>query len=177
MKSILLILVGSAVAWGAPLADPPVGLWQSYNGEWGHVSQQLVLLAEAIPAEKFDWRPASGVRLTSEVFLHIAVSNFGLLSVTGPALPADLRSAHLEKVKSKPELITRLKRSLEAVRNAHAGLASTELQRKVQISNREATVEGIYLRILIHANEHMGQLIAFARMNGIVPPWSEEGKR
>jgi len=50
------------------------------------------------------------------------------------------------------------------------------LQRKVTVERREATVDGIYLRILVHANEHMGQLIAYARMNGIVPPWSRAEK-
>jgi len=50
-----------------------------------------------------------------------------------------------------------------------------DLRRKVKVLGRDATVDGMYLRIIVHANEHMGQLIAFARMNGIVPPWSKPG--
>ena len=47
----------------------PEGIWQGYDGEWRHVSGQLLALAEAIPEEKFTWRPAPGVRSTSEVFM------------------------------------------------------------------------------------------------------------
>jgi len=70
---------------------PPEGIWEGYDGEWAHVSSQLMALAEATPAEKFAWRPATGVRSTSEVYMHIAMANFYLLSVTGPKMPADLK--------------------------------------------------------------------------------------
>jgi hypothetical protein len=62
----------------------PEGLAQGYDGEWKHVSQQLIALAEATPAEKFSWRPAAGVRSTSEVYMHLVLANFYLLSVIGP---------------------------------------------------------------------------------------------
>ncbi len=87
-----------------------------------------------------------------------------------------MKSADLEKtVTAKAEVISWLKRSLEAVRAAHVGIRPADLQRKVEISGRNTTVDGIYLRILVHANEHMGQLVAYARMNGIVPPWAKSG--
>jgi uncharacterized damage-inducible protein DinB len=76
-------------------------------------------------------------------------------------------------VTSKTEVITWLKRSLEAVKTAHAATTPKDLGRKVKIADREATVDGLYLRILVHANEHRGQLIAYARMSG-VPPWSQQ---
>ncbi len=178
MKRLLLAFILGGVALHAQHVDPLEGLWQGYDGEWGHVSRQLVALAEAIPAEKFAWRPAPGVRSTSEVFMHIALANFYLLSVTGPKMPADMTSNSLEKsVTAKPEVISWLKRSLEAVKNAHAGVTATDLQRRVKIEGRDATVDGMYLRIIVHANEHMGQLVAYARMNGIVPPWSEDSKK
>lgn len=176
MKTLLLVMALGAVKLHAQV-DPLEGVWQGYDGEWVHVSRQLVALAEAIPAEKFLWRPAPGVRSTSEVFMHIAMANFYLLSVTGPKMPADLKSADMEKtVTAKVEVINWLKRSLDAVKGARVGLTPADSQRKVKIGNREATVDGMYLRIIVHANEHMGQLVAYARMNGIVPPWSESGK-
>jgi uncharacterized damage-inducible protein DinB len=151
----------------------PEGIWQGYNGEWKHVSQQLVALSEATPADKFAWRPAPGVRSTSEVYMHIVEANFYLLSVTGPKMPADLPKDSEKKITSKAEVIAWLKRSLEAVKEAHLAEKPEDLQRKVHIADRDATVDGMYLRILVHANEHMGQLIAYARMTGIVPPWSK----
>jgi uncharacterized damage-inducible protein DinB len=76
-------------------------------------------------------------------------------------------------VTAKAEVVNWLKRSLDAVKTARAGLNSADLQRGVKINGKDATVDGMYLRIIVHANEHMGQLVAYARMNGIVPPWSE----
>jgi uncharacterized damage-inducible protein DinB len=173
MKALLLAMTLGVAALLAQ-QDPLEGLWQGYDAEWGHVSRQLVALAEAIPAEKFAWRPGTGVRSTSEVFMHIAIANFYLLSVTGPKMPADLTSADMEKtVTAKADVVNWLKRSLEAVKTAHAGVKPADLQRKVKIEGRDATTDGMYLRIIVHANEHMGQLVAYARMNGVVPPWSE----
>ena len=94
------------------------------------------------------------------------------MSTTGPKEPG--LSEDLEKkVTQKAEVIDWLKRSLEAVKTARAQLKPGDLQKRVKIENKVATVDGIYLRIIIHANEHMGQLIAYARMNGVVPPWSQ----
>jgi uncharacterized damage-inducible protein DinB len=173
MKIFLLLLFLSLSVPALP-AQAPEGVWQGYDGEWKHVSQQLVALAEATPAEKFSWRPAPGVRSTSEVYMHIAIANFYLLSVTGPKMPADLNDDMEKTVTSKAEVIAWLKRSLEAVKTAHAAETPKDLERKVKIEGQDATVDGMYLRIIVHANEHMGQLIAYARMTGVVPPWAKE---
>lgn len=171
MKTLLLAAVLAGMILCAQV-DSLEGLWQGYEGEWGHVTRQLVALAEAIPAEKFGWRPAPGVRSTSEVFMHIALANYYLLKPTGENLPAGLTSPDMEKtVTAKPEVISWLKRSMEAVKNARTNLKPGDLQRRVKINGRDAKVDGMYLRIIVHANEHMGQLIAYARMNGIKPPW------
>jgi len=105
--------------------------------------------------------------------MHIVFANFYLLSVTGPKMPPDLREGMDKSVTSKAEVIGWLKRSLDAVKQAHLTETPTDLQRKVHIYDRDATVDGMYLRIIVHANEHMGQLVAYARMTGVVPPWSE----
>jgi len=172
LKAFCLVFLSGAPALFAQ--GPPEGIWQGYDGEWKHVSQQLIALAEATPAEKFSWRPAPGVRSTSEVYMHIAMANFYLLSVTGPKMPTDLKEGMDKTITSKAEVIGWLKRSLEAVKEAHLAEKPEDLQRKVHIMDRDATVDGMYLRILVHANEHMGQLVAYARMTGVVPPWSKK---
>jgi uncharacterized damage-inducible protein DinB len=171
-KAILILLLLTA----SPLfaQAPPEGIWQGYDGEWKHVSKQLLDLAEATPQDKFAWRPAPGVRSTSEVYMHIAIANFYLLSITGPKMPAEIKMEMEKSVTSKPEVINWLKRSLEAVKEAHAAVTPKDLERKVHIADRDATVDGMYLRIIVHANEHMGQLIAYARMTGVAPPWSKK---
>ncbi|MEO8128814.1 MAG: DinB family protein [Bryobacteraceae bacterium] len=166
----------AALLTTAVLQAQPAGLWEGYDGEWGHVSRQLIALAEATPQSHFTWRPGPGVRSTSEVYMHIALANFSLLSATGPKMPPDIKSEEMERtVKTKAEVIDWLKRSLLAVKAAHAAAKPEDLQRRVTIAKRDVNVDGMYLRIIVHANEHMGQLIAYSRMNGLVPPWSKPG--
>jgi len=169
MFSLLLLTAGPVFAQTAP-----EGIWQGYDGEWKHVSRQLIDLAEATPQDKFSWRPAPGVRSTSEVYMHIALANFYLLSVTGPKMPAELQREMETSVTAKADVINWLKRSLEAIKDARATIMPKDLDRKVHIADRDATVDGMYLRIIVHANEHMGQLIAYARVTGVVPPWSRK---
>ncbi len=87
-------------------------------------------------------------------------------------MPEDLKKGMDTSVTSKAEVIKWLKRSLDAVKQAHLAVTPKDLERKVHITDRDATVDGMYLRIIVHANEHMGQLVAYARMSGVVPPWS-----
>jgi uncharacterized damage-inducible protein DinB len=176
MKKAIFLTLLLSLQMGRPLRAQnqklPEGIWQGYDGEWLHVSQQLIALAEATPEEKFSWRPAPGVRSVSEVYMHIAEANFGLLAVTGPKMPADMKEGMEKSVTAKAEVVSWLKRSLEAVKQAHLAVTAKDLQRKVHIHDRDATVDGMYLRIIVHANEHMGQLIVYARMSRVVPPWS-----
>lgn len=169
MKLFLLAVSLGAIALQA---QPPEGIWQGYDGEWTHVSKQLIALAEATPADKFAFRPVPGVRSTSEVYMHIVIANFWLLSFTGQKMPAELKDE--KSVTAKPDVIAWLKRSLEVVQAARAKATAADLQRKVKIMGVDATVDGIYLRIIIHNNEHMGQLIAYARSSGVTPPWSKQ---
>lgn len=167
---LVSLLLSATLSFGQKY---PEGIWQGYDGEWKHVSEQLIALAEATPEDKFAWRPAKGVRSTSEVYMHIVDANFYLLSVTGPKMPAEFKDDFEKTVTSKAEVIKWLKRSLEAVRVAHLAETPADLQRKVHIVDRDAKVDGMYLRIIVHANEHMGQLVAYARMTGVAPPWSK----
>lgn len=173
-RLLLLLVLFTAVSASRVYAQDSLdGLWQGYDGEWRHVSNQLIALAEATPADKFAWRPAPGVRSTSEVYMHIVMANFWLLSVTGPKMPSDLKEDAEKTVTSKAEVIAWLKRSLDAVKQAHLAADPKDMTRHVKVAGHDATVDGMYLRIIIHANEHMGQLVAYARMTGVVPPWSK----
>jgi len=178
MKTILLVLCALFLfpaASAVHAQSAPEGIWEGYDGEWQHVTKQVIDLANAIPADKYSWRPAPGVRSVSEVFMHIAVSNYWLLSETGAiTYPKALEPDDIDtKITSKPEVIDWLTKSFEAVKAARAKETPAALAKKVHIADRDAPRDGIYLRILIHANEHMGQLVAYSRMNGIVPPWSK----
>ena len=167
--ALLWFLVNASVSF----AQEPPDLFQGYEGEWNHVSEQLIALAEATPAEKFTWRPAAGVRSTSEVYMHIVRANFLMLNVIGPKMPTDFKDGMQTTVTSKADVIRWLKRSLQAVKETHAAETSADLQRKTKFFNTDTTVDSVFLRIIVHNNEHMGQLVAYARMTGVVPPWSK----
>jgi len=174
-SAVLLLLVLACFSIKPLVAqeDDLAGLFQGYDGEWDHVSRHLVALTEAIPAEKYTWRPAPGVRSVSEVFMHISIATYYLLSITGQPMPSDIKQDTEKTVTAKADVIAWLKRSLAAVKDAHGKVKPADMQRKVTIFKRDATVDGMYLRIIVHANEHYGQLIAYARMNGVTPPWSK----
>jgi uncharacterized damage-inducible protein DinB len=171
------------------LAQKPTDFHAEYLAEWQVPSTQLVQLAEAIPAEKYSWRPGPGVRSIAEVYVHIAAGNFLLLDIAGVKAPADLYGAlptdatrsdaivrkdtEMEKqITGKPQVVALLKRSLAAVQDNFSKTDAAALDRQVQFFDARRTVRAVYLRILAHSNEHMGQSVAYARMNGIVPPWS-----
>jgi uncharacterized damage-inducible protein DinB len=173
VKKLLLVVV--CLFAQAMLAQSTLeGVGQGYEGEWKHVSGQLMALAEATPAEKFAWRPAPGVRSTSEVYMHIAIANFYFLSLLGQKMPAEIKQDTEKAVTSKAEVIAWLKRSLDAAKAAHAAEKPKDLERKVTFLKKDTTAEAVYLRMIVHNNEHMGQLVAYARMAGVVPPWSKE---
>jgi uncharacterized damage-inducible protein DinB len=157
----------------AAAQTPPPELGQGWIPELTLTSRQLLQLAEATPAEKFAWRPAPGVRSISEVYMHLAAGNFWLLEHAGVTPPADASKMPNDPEKSvtkKADVIQWLGSSLDAVRKGYEG---ADRQKKVQFFGKETTSEQVFLRILIHNNEHMGQSIADARMNGVVPPWSK----
>src|ERR1700761_4813602 len=137
MKKVLLALVLTSMAIHAQKPDPLEGLWQGYDGEWLHCSRQLIELAQAIPEEKYSWRPGPGVRSTSEVFMHIAITNYALMAATGKPFPKDLIRGSERSVTSKAQVIDWLKRSLDAVKTAHSQAGPAELEKHVTVAHRD----------------------------------------
>jgi uncharacterized damage-inducible protein DinB len=138
------------------------------------LEKKLVSLAEAIPANKYAWRPGEGVRSTGEVFAHIAQSNYMFPSLLGVKVPEDIGTDLEKKVTKKEEIIPVLKRSFAHLRSAIAGLTDADIVKPVKLFRRESSVMGTYFVATGHLHEHLGQTIAYARVNGIVPPWTAE---
>ena len=153
--------------------------------------RQLIALAEAIPADKYAWRPDEKTRSVSEILVHVAAGNFMLLDQIGVPPPADLygqlpaeghdrlwgmvrQNDELEKrMREKNEVISMLKRSLAAVSKSLAEATGGELDRRQHFFGEQTTVRRVYLRLLAHAHEHMGQMIAYLKFNGIATPWQD----
>lgn len=140
------------------------------------VGEKMVALAEAIPAEDYDWRPAPGVRSVSEVFMHMAAANVGLpVSLLGAPLPAGYTAdwaSSAEEITDKAEVIRHLEAAFEHLATTVESLTDARLAESVTVFGRATNRMGALLLLQSHGHEHLGQAIAYARMNGVVPPWS-----
>jgi uncharacterized damage-inducible protein DinB len=136
--------------------------------------QKLVSLADAFAENQYDWRPSEGVRSVKEAFLHVASANYFLGSRFGAALPPDVHPDKFDDtVKTKAEVVAVLKNSIAFARDAVANFPESDLGTEVNIFGQPGTKMRLMMIIGDHANEHLGQLIAYARSNNVVPPWSK----
>ena len=135
-------------------------------------------LAEAIPAEKYAWRPAPDVRSFAEVFLHVSAANFNLYKLVGTPPPAALDLKGFEKsTTDKTKVIATLKDSFAHAKKAITTMPDADLDKSMDWFGGKNTERGILLFIVRHAAEHLGQSIAYARFVSIVPPWTEDMKK
>ena len=138
------------------------------------LEKKFVSLAEAVPAEKYKWRPGEGVRSISEVYLHVAAANFGLGSVLGTAPPEGFDGKGYEKsTTDKTKIVDALTESFAHFRGAIEKLTAADADKPVKLFGQETTTRGAVFALCEHLSEHLGQSIAYARMNGVVPPWSQ----
>lgn len=137
--------------------------------------EKLVALAEATPAEKFGWRPAEGVRSVGEVYAHVAGGNYFLPTFWGSKVPDGINPRGFEKEGGdKAKTIATLKKSFDYLKQQIQALPPTDLDRKIKMFGRDATVRDTVMTLASHGHEHLGQAIAYARSNGIAPPWSAQ---
>ena len=170
-----LLLILSAGLIQAQTQTAPAGS-SGFRADWKQqlddVQKKALDLAEAVPAEKYSWRPAEGVRSFSEVFVHIAGGNYFLPTFAGVNPPAGFSRDAEKTVTEKAKVIELMKQSFDHVRAAFDKLPDAEMEKTVDFFGSKMTLRGIYLSCVGHVNEHLGQSIAYARMNAIVPPWS-----
>jgi uncharacterized damage-inducible protein DinB len=182
--AILCIAFALTLTAGAPTrsfaqtSSQSTGASASFNVRQGAVAelkeaqQELVSLAQAMPADKYTWRPAEGVRSVAEVYLHVCAGNFGLTAMTGVPAKASFKFQGFEKsTTDKAKIVDLLNECFAFAENGIGSLSDADLSKPVNW-DEYPTVGDIVLHIVAHAHEHLGQSIAYARMNGVVPPWS-----
>ncbi len=160
----------------APSATAPAsGYRAEFLEDVAYYEQRYTRLAEAIPAEKYTWRPADGVRSVGEVYTHIISANYGVARALGTPFPAgfDLKSVPTLSG-DKTRVVQALKDSFTHFRAAILALSDADADKPQKMFNRQTTLRGSLMMIDRHWGEHLGQSIAYARMNGVVPPWTEE---
>jgi uncharacterized damage-inducible protein DinB len=144
-------------------------------GSLTKVSGEVMQLAQAIPADKYSWAPQAGVRSVAEVCTHIISANYFFGSKLGGKIPDGVKMESLEKdLKTKEAIAAELKRSYEMIINSIKNTSDAALPGKVVFPfPGDYTGMSAILIAVGHSNEHLGQLIAYGRMNGITPPWSK----
>ncbi len=180
-KSLALILILAAA-----LALPAVaenheaaaaemelaGYLADFKGDFDFSNGRLVELAEAIPADKYGWSPAEGVRTVSQVFIHVAGANFFFAGQFGVDMPEGFGMDAEQKITAKDDVIATLKKSQKHIQMAIENAAEKDLNEEVMMFGRDRTWRSVLMIVSGHGHEHLGQAIAYARSNGVVPPWS-----
>ena len=163
-------------------AQQPSGIMKDYLADLGQIHKKMVDLAKAMPAEKYDWRPGPGVRSVGEVFLHVAADNYFIPGGMGTAIPAatgikatDYKTADAFATRKlgKDAIIKELEDSYTFLTNAMTATTDAKLSQNATVFGFTQTVRGWWLGTLTDMHEHLGQAIAYARTNGVVPPWSK----
>ena len=180
--SFFLIVLSPAVSAQEkpPVAavTPTSGARLEFLDEISYYEQRYLRLADAMPAEKYTWRPTEGVRTVGEVYAHIVNANYAFARILGTPPPAGFDpKAQTALAGDKAKIIQALKDSFVHFRNAILAIKDSELDKEIKGPRGQTTIRGLFFLISGHFGEHLGQSVAYARSNGIVPPWTEERQR
>lgn len=172
MKHVTLLIglcIPLCICAQAPLQQETVGFVSFNEGK-------IVALAEAFSQDQYAWRPAHGVRSVGEVLTHIAAANYFFMKSSGVTLPAGIDPGSMEKeITEKDAIIDAVKDSYAFLKEHIASWTQEQLADPVPLPfPGEYSKQTVLLLTVDHVSEHLGQLIAYARMNGITPAWNQE---
>lgn len=147
---------------------------KAFLGNLDRANEKILSLAEAFSEEQYAWRPAEGIRSVKDTLLHTAAANYGIGAMIGATMPEGLDPWGLEaSVETKADAIKTLRESIEFAKMAIQNTSEEDLATEINLFGNPSTKMAAVLIIGAHANEHLGQLIAYARSSGVVPPWSK----
>ena len=173
-----MLIVAPRAVVSAQAASVMTDLMKDVDG----VQQKLVALAKAMPQDKYGARPGAGVRSVGEVFMHVASDNYLMPSLAGAVIPASTKLdgkdfktfGAFEKLTVTPaQAATELETSFAFLKAEMAKTTAADLTKEVNMFGTKTTRQGLWIGTVTHLHEHLGQSIAYARQNGIVPPWSK----
>ncbi len=142
------------------------------------VNKKFVALAEAIPDGRMTWRPSPDARSFAEVFLHVAGERYGIMALGGAEKPAGFDGKTFEKsTTDKAQIVAELNKSWDFAQKAINGMTNADFARLIPKLGPQANAGDVVYILVADAHEHLGQAIAYARVSGIVPPWTVEAKK
>jgi uncharacterized damage-inducible protein DinB len=179
MRTRALALVLS-LAVAAPASGQ--GLMGEMHRDVNEVQKKFVDLAKAIPESAYGWRPGPGVRSVGEVFLHVASDNYLIPIMMGKPAPeasgisaTDMKSAETfeHRKLSKDQIVAELDASFRHLHQAMGLTTDANLTETIKFFGQDWTRQRAMVLTVTHVHEHLGQAIAYARSNNVVPPWSK----
>ena len=180
---VLILVVVSAVGTSAQTADtatadhtaPSYDMKAQALLDLGRVQDKFVQLANAVPADKFAWRPSADSRSFAEVFLHVAGERYQILALGGAVPPADFNGKTYEKsTTDKAQIVAELNRTWEFAQKTIDGMSNADFAKLLPKLGPQANAGDVVYILVADAHEHLGQVVAYARVNGVVPPWTAE---
>ena len=142
------------------------------------VNKKCVALAEALPSDKLTWRPSPDARSFAEVFLHVAGERYGILGMMGATPPTGFKAKEFEKsTTDKDRIVEELNQSWDFANKAINGMSNADFAKLLPKLGPQANEGDVVYILVADAHEHLGQLVAYARQNGIVPPWTVEQQK
>lgn len=174
MRHLVPVLVGTllpaVLSAQESLPTPRAELLMHFNMS----IRKVIALAEAMPADRYTWSPGKDVMPVGQVYAHIARYNFYYPSTAlGARLPGGIGLDTLEAMRDKAAIVRLLRQSAEYARNAMTSLPDAQVDAATRLYGRTIPGWGVMLQLVAHMNEHLGQSIAYARANQVVPPWSQ----
>ena len=164
---------GGAAA-GKSGAGTPAASAQLFLQQFDASMSKFIALAEAVPADKFSWSPGNGTMPVAKVYAHVAHYNYRYPSTAmGVAAPAGMNLDTLERMTDKAQIVALLRHSQDYVRKAVRAMPEAQLARQTTLYRPQVPQWAVLLQLVAHMNEHLGQSIAYARMNDVAPPWSQ----
>ena len=141
--------------------------------------KKMVELANAIPAEKYTWRPETGTRSISELFLHVSAANHNIMGLMASITPEPaFRADGFEtSTTDKAKIIQQLDQSFAYAEASVQAMANADFARPEKKLGPDANSGDVIYILVTHNHEHFGQSIAYARMNGVTPPWTLEAQK
>jgi uncharacterized damage-inducible protein DinB len=176
MKTHLLVMWIVLVALGVPAAraQTPTGFRDTFMGAFDYAADRIVALAEAMPADHYAWHPDDEAMTVERVYMHIAHYNYLYPHENlGIDVPDGIDIETMEQITGKEAVVDQLKRSVDYVRTVVGGMTEEDLAHPAKLYGRDTYAWGVLHQLQVHMAEHLGQSIAYARMNGVAPPWSQ----
>ncbi len=153
----------------------PANFLEEFQGQFGASSSKFVALARAMPESAYAWSPGEGVASVGRVFMHVARYNYMYpdqnLGRDTPVSAAEYGRWE-DNVPDKAEALEILSASMDYVRTVATEMSTSDLDAGTRLYGRNVGEWAVLFQLIAHMNEHLGQSIAYARMNGVVPPWS-----